>query len=109
MRCTRSCSTLYPAKSLPQEFLVHGHAVGDRPAGQVVVEPVHVLARVGHARVQAKRFGDVGHSLFIDAEGHRVGQERLGRKQLDLEVRRHAEGTHGLFRTVGCRLIDPVW
>ena len=91
MRRTRSCCTWYDSKLLPQVFLVHGHAIGDRPAGQVVVEPVHVPARVGHPLVQAERLGDVSDPFLIDAEGDRVGQERLGGEQLDLEPGRHAE------------------
>ena len=59
IRRTRSCSTLVGRELLAQVLPVHGHAVGDRPAGQVVVEPVHVPAGVGHARAVAERLGDV--------------------------------------------------
>ena len=91
IRRTRSCSSIETRERLAQIFLVHGHAVGDGPAGQVVVEPVHVPAGVGHAGAMTERLGDVDDPLFIDAEGDRVGQERLGREQLDGQPRRHAE------------------
>ena len=92
IRRTRSCCDVDTlANPAPEVFLVHRHAVGDRPAGQVVVEPVHVLARVGHPVAEAKRLGDVDDPFFIDAEGDRVGQERLGREQLDGQPSRHAE------------------
>ena len=86
---------------VPQIFLVHGDAVGDRPAGQVVVEPVHVPAGIGHSRTVAKGLGDVKHPFFIDAEGDRIGQQRLGREQLDVQTFRHAERSDRLDGLIG--------
>ncbi len=83
-----------------QKLLVHGDAVGDRAAGEVGVEPVHMVSRVSHAGVQPKRLGDVDDSFFIDAEGNRIGQKRLGRELLDGEPARYTERPDGLLPLV---------
>ena len=76
---------LVARKSLPQMLPVHGDAVGDGAAGEVVVEPVHVAAVVGDARVQPERLGDVASPLLVEAEADGVGQQRLGGPEFDFQ------------------------
>ena len=66
--------------------LVHGDAVVDGAAGEVVVEPVHVAADVGDAVVKAEGLGDVEAVLLIDGEADGVGEQRLGGEEIDLEA-----------------------
>ena len=87
---------------LAEELPVHRHPVGDRAAGQVVVEPVHVTARVGHPGLVPERLGDVEDPLLVDAEGDGIGQERLGREELHLQPCRHADRADGPLALVRC-------
>ena len=101
MRLSRSWCTTIAGKVFPQEFLVHVHTIGDRLAGEVGVEPVHVSARVGHAGIRAKCLGDIDDSFLIDTEGDRIGQQGLGREQLDGEL----DPVRGTSGVACCRLV----
>ena len=92
-----------PGEPGPEILLVHGDAVGDGPGGQIVVEPVHMVAGIGHPVAMAERLGDVEHPLLVDGERHRVRQERLGREQLDGQSGGHPERSHRPNRLVGGR------
>ncbi len=60
---------------------IHGEAVVDGAAGEVVVEPVHVAADVGDAVVQAEGFDHVEAAVGVDIEGDGVGEVGLGRDE----------------------------
>src|SRR5262249_61520318 len=77
---------------------VHGDAVGDTAAGEVVVEPVHVPAGVRHALFEAGRFGDVDAALLVEAERDRVGHQRLGSPRLHLPPPLHPPPPEGFPR-----------
>ena len=62
-----------------------------RARGEVFVEPVHVLAHVGHAVVEPERLGYVHATALIEPEGDRVGEQRLRGPQLDLDALGDAE------------------
>jgi hypothetical protein len=81
----------------------HGDAIRDRSVGEIVVEPVHVTADVGHAGMQPIGFGDVEAALMIDAESNGIGEKRFGGDQLDLETFGHSEALDRGFALVrGC-------
>jgi hypothetical protein len=58
-------------------LLVLGEALGDRAAGEVLVLPLHVVAVVEDAVLDAEGLGDVDAALAIDGERHRVGEVGL--------------------------------
>jgi hypothetical protein len=82
----------------------HLDPVGDGAAGQVVVQPVHVLADVGDAGVQAEGLADVDAPARIQRDRHGIGDQRLGRHELDVESFGNAEGGERLPRLVGGEL-----
>ena len=88
---------------LAQILPVHRHPIGDRAAGQIIIQPVHVSARIGHPRAQAKCLGDVEPPLLVDAEGDRIGQQRLGREQLNLQAGGYAKRPDRTLALVGSR------
>ncbi len=69
-----------------------------------------MAADVCHAGVQPKRLGDVDAILFVDGEGDRVGEQRLGGPQFELEASRDADSlarANRLVRSrVDARLVD---
>ena len=67
----------------------------DRGAGEFLIQPVHVTANVRDAGVQTERFSDVEPALLVDGKADRIGQERLGSEELDLEPLGHAEAFDG--------------
>ncbi len=69
----------------------------------LVVQPAHVVAVVRHAVLNAERLGDETAALFVEAEGNRIGEHRLGREQFDSESAGHADARHGLPRFIGSR------
>ena len=88
---------------LAQILAVHGDPVGDGAAGEVVVEPVHVLAVVGGPFVQAERLGHEQPSALVEAEGDRVGHQRLGGIELEPEPLRDPHRLQCLLRLGRCR------
>jgi hypothetical protein len=86
---------------------VFGH-VGDaflnRLDGQFLIEPVHVVADVRHARVQAEGLDHEEPSVFIDGKGHGIGEKRFRGRQLHLQTRRKPKPFHGQLTLVGRRL-----
>jgi hypothetical protein len=67
---------------------VHRDALLDRPCGEVLVEPIHVLPVVRDAVFESKRLDHVEPPSIVRAERDRVREQRLGGKELDLKVRR---------------------
>ena len=67
-------------------LLVDGQAIGDGLAGDVVLHPVHVAARVGHAGVESGRLGDVEPALVVEGDRDRIFEQRLRGPEFDLEV-----------------------
>jgi hypothetical protein len=66
-------------------------ALGDRLRGQVVVEPIHMIAIVLGAVMNAVRLGDEDPALWIEAKGDWIGEERFARHGGDCVARFNAE------------------
>jgi hypothetical protein len=85
-------------------FPDHRHAVGDRPARQVVLDPVGVVAHVEDLLVAPERFHDVAAAARVDVERDQVRAVRLGGEELDLEAGRHHDPGEGARRVAVVRL-----
>src|SRR5207237_9409550 len=73
------------ANALAQTLLHEREPIVNGPAGQVVVEPVHMVTDIGHAVMQTERLGNVEAVLLIDAEANWIGQHRLSGEQTDFQ------------------------
>ena len=73
----------------------HLDAVGDGACRQVFLEPVHVLAQVGHPVGVAERLRDEAAPVVGDVQAHRVGEHRFLGPQLDLEALGDLHGLDG--------------
>ncbi len=87
-----------------EEFFVHGHAIGHGPAGEIVVQPVHVIAIIRYAVVEAKRLSHVAASPVVETKADRVRQQWLGGPNAALDALGHAKALHRLGRFLGSRL-----
>ena len=88
---------------LAQILSVHGNPVSDCAAGEVVVEPVHVLAVIRDALVQAEGLSHVQPSPLVEAEGHGVSHQRLGGIELEPKPLRDPHRFQRLLRLDRCR------
>jgi hypothetical protein len=74
----------------------HRDAIVDRPAGEVVLLPVEVVAQVEHLPIPPERLDDVAAPPRIDVERDEVRAVRLGGEELDLETVRHDDSRQPL-------------
>ena len=72
--------------------------------GQFLVQPIHVLADVGHALVQSERLNHVKVALLIDVKSNRIGKQRLCRNEINREAIGELEALHGAIPLIGGRL-----
>ncbi len=89
---------------LARVLLVHRDAVGHRARGDVLVEPIHVVADVRHALVVAEGLRDEETRFAADpvgVEADRVREQRLGGEELDLEAGRDLDARERGLALVG--------
>ncbi len=67
----------------------------DGSAGQFFIQPGHVLANVGDASVKAECFRDEETAFLVDGKRDGIGEQGLGREQLDFETLRNAKPFDG--------------
>ena len=91
-----------PGHLVGLEVALHHHQpVVDRLAGQVLVEPVHDAADVGHAAPRPETLGHEDAPVIGHVEGHAVRHVGLGRPQLGLPALRVGEPFDRPFALVG--------
>jgi hypothetical protein len=86
---------------LPSNFFNMATRSSTDFAGEVVVQPIHVAADIGDAIVEAEGFGHVEAAFLVDGKANRIGQQRLGGEEFDLEAFGHAEAFDGSLAFIG--------
>ena len=79
----------------------HHEAILDGLAGEVLVQPVHDAADVGHAAPGAEAFDDEDAAIVGDVKGHAMGDVGLGGEELALPALGDAEPFEEAFALVG--------
>src|SRR5262249_21703989 len=85
-------------KLLAQILPIHGHPVVNRAGREVILEPVHMLAVVGEPFMGAVWSTATEPPGLAEAEGARIGNQRLGGVELEPESRGHPDGAESLLR-----------
>lgn len=86
------------------EVSFHGdQTVINGAVGEVIDEPVGVIAHIGDAVLMAVGFGDIEVALFVHVKTYRIGQHGFGGEEIDFEIGRNPDLLHFFVGLIGGR------